>query len=97
VNIWVLAVYLQILDILTTFIGVCLGGSEVAPIARLIISHLGLFAGLAMLKLLAGGFLILLWRIKRTSVVIKTNYVFMIIIIWNLVMILRALPQFLRS
>ncbi|MEK7151540.1 MAG: DUF5658 family protein [Patescibacteria group bacterium] len=95
-NIWILAVCLQILDLLTTLIGLLLGGREVAPLAKFFITNLNPFVALVVLKFLALSLLFLFWRINLAGVVIKSNYVFMAIIMWNLIQILIPTYQALR-
>jgi hypothetical protein len=82
--------YLQLLDFLTTLLGFRLGASEASPFIRTLL-HFGPAFGVALSKGVAlglGAFCI--WR-KKTRVIGWINYWYAGLIVWNLVVILRAL------
>ncbi len=79
--------YLQLLDVLTTWLGFRVGLAEASPFIRLLL-HLGPLTGLLGCKLVAftlGAFFV--WR-QRFSVIRIINYWFAALVIWNLTLIL---------
>ncbi len=81
--------YLQLLDFVTTLVGLRLGGSELSPFVRMLMQFDVVF-GLSAVKILGfvlGG--ICLW--KRPRVISWVNYIFAGLVVWNLFNILRAL------
>lgn len=82
-------VYLQLLDFLTTLVGLRLGCSELSPFVGMLMQFDVVF-GLCAVKmngLVLGG--ICLW--KRPRVIFWVNYIFAGLVVWNLFNILRAL------
>jgi hypothetical protein len=83
-------VYLQLLDLLTTLLGLRLGAVEASPFVRLLM-HAGPAAGLALSKLLAlalGGFCV---YTRRHGLIRLASYWYGCLVAWNLI-ILIALP-----
>ena len=79
--------YLQVLDVLTTWLGFRAGLAEASPFIQFLM-HLGPMAGLLGSKLVAfalGG--ICIWR-KRPNVIYLINYWYAGLVLWNLVLIL---------
>lgn len=83
--------YLQLLDVLTTLVGMRFGAQEASPFIR-ILMHGGPIAGLVAAKvvafLLAG---ICVWA-RRSRVIDWINYWYAALVIWNLRIIFLAMP-----
>lgn len=80
-----LLVFLQVMDFLTTLIGLRLGAQEVNPIVRHFMGW-GPAAGILIAKALAfavGGFLVWLRGLRRDRVVTALNYIFAGVVLWN--------------
>jgi hypothetical protein len=83
--------FLQVLDYLTTLIGLRMGGSEMSPIVSWLIHITSPVAGLTAVKLLGFGFAgFAIWT-HRTHLIHVVNYIFAGIVVWNLLNILRAI------
>ena len=83
-------IYLQLLDFLTTLIGMRLGLGEASPFIRWLM-HVGPATGLALSKLLAfilGGACI--W-FKRQHLLRWINYWYAGLVVWNVSLILSVL------
>lgn len=83
-------IYLQLLDFLTTSVGLQLGLSEASPFIRWLMD-LGPTAGLAISKLVAlilGGICIYL---NKRHIVRWINYWYAGLVVWNICLISRAL------
>jgi hypothetical protein len=79
--------YLQVLDVLTTWLGFRMGGVEVSPFIRYLM-HVGPMAGLLGSKLIAVGLgAYCVWR-QRLRVIQIINYFFAALVLWNLTQIL---------
>lgn len=79
--------YLQVLDVLTTWLGFRVGLVEISPFVHFLM-HIGPMAGLLGSKLVAfllGG--ICIWR-KRVKVIRLINYWYAALVVWNLALIL---------
>jgi len=82
-------VALQVLDILTTLLGLQMGAQEASIfLARLM--HLGPVAALLLAKIFAVALVAMALRMKRPRVVVFLNYWFAVIVTWNLGNILVA-------
>jgi len=82
-------VALQVLDILTTLLGLRLGADESSLfLARLM--QVGPFAALLISKLFAVFLVAAALRLQRPRIVVFVNYWFAAIVSWNLLMILAA-------
>jgi hypothetical protein len=83
-------VFLQVLDILTTLIGLQMGAREASIfIGRLM--QVGPVAALLIAKLFAVLLVAAALRFKRPRLVVFLNYWFAIVVSWNLVMIVWSL------
>lgn len=86
-NIWVTLIFLQLMDVLTTTIGLHLGGRELNPGITWLINHWG-YGSIIFWKLLLVILLITIANIFKTRVnlprlVTKINYIFALIVLWN--------------
>jgi len=80
---------LQMIDFITTLVGLQMGGSELNPFVRYLM-ELDTVMGLTAVKLLGfamAGYCV--WR-KKLRVIGWVNYYFAALVVWNLVNILRA-------
>jgi hypothetical protein len=83
-------VVLQVLDILTTLMGLQMGAREASMfIGRLM--QVGPVAALLIAKLFAVLLVAAAMRFKRPRVVVFLNYWFAVVVSWNLVMIVVTL------
>ncbi|HWR51016.1 MAG TPA: DUF5658 family protein [Bryobacteraceae bacterium] len=81
--------YLQLLDLLTTMLGLQLGATEISPFIRLLM-RVEPAAGVAASKLIAialGGWC--LWA-RRDRIVRWINYWYAGLVVWNVSMLLNA-------
>ena len=84
-----LFLYLQLLDFLTTLVGLRMGLSEASPFIRTLMS-MGPAQGLALSKLLALALgAICLW-LNKWRLVRWINYWYAALIVWNMGLILAA-------
>ena len=81
--------YLQILDFLTTLVGLKMGISEASPLIRSLL-HLGPAIAVATSKIVALGLAGLCLAIRREYVVRWVNYWYAGIVVWNLCNILAV-------
>ena len=82
--------FLQLLDFMTTLIGLRLGGTEMSPFVRWMMSF-DVVLGLSLVKLFGvvmGGYCLVT---KRIRVIGWVNIVFAALVVWNLHNILGAL------
>jgi len=84
--------YLQILDFLTTMVGIKFGFAEASPFIRWLM-HADLTTGLAESKLVAVGLAILCVLVDRGHLVRWINRWYAALIIWNLALIWIAHPK----
>src|SRR5690348_5907225 len=83
-------VVLQVLDVLTTLLGLLLGAREASVfIGRLM--QVGPVAALLIAKIFAVLLVALALKFKRPRVVVFLNYWFAVVVSWNLVMIVTVL------
>jgi len=85
-----LFVYLQVLDVLTTWIGLRLGLTEASPFIRHLMQF-GPAAGLALSKLVAFSLAGLCVWLNRRHVVRWINYWYAALVVWNMALIARIL------
>lgn len=79
-------IFLQILDVLTTLIGLRLGAGEASAfVGRLM--HLGLVPGLMITKILAVLLVLIALRRKKPQIVVMANLWFAGLVTWNLLLI----------
>ena len=83
-------IYLQLLDLLSTLIGFRLGGSEMSPFIRSLFVF-GPVAGVVLSKFIAVGIGGICVATRRLHLITWINYWFATLVIWNFVMIFRAL------
>ena len=81
--------YLQVLDFLTTLVGLKLGISEASPFIRSLM-HLGPSVAVAASKIVAIGLAGLCVSLNRTYLVRWINYWYAAVIVWNLCNILAV-------
>ena len=81
--------FVQLLDFLTTLVGLHLGGRELSPFVRMLLQA-GPLIGLTAVKAL--GFALAGYCIytRRQRVLSWVNYFFAGLVVWNLVQILHA-------
>jgi hypothetical protein len=79
-------VFLQILDVLTTMIGLRLGAGEASAFVGSLM-HLGLVPGLMISKILAVLLVLIALRRKKPQIVVMANIWFAGLITWNLLLI----------
>jgi hypothetical protein len=82
-------IYLQLLDLLTTLIGLRLGALEGSPFIRLLM-HAGPVAGVAISKLLALGLGALCIYCKKYRLMRLASYWYGFLVVWNLMVMLAA-------
>lgn len=82
-----LFVALQMLDILTTVIGIRLGATESSAFIGALM-HMGPMAALLIAKLFAAALVAIALRMRRPRAVVFLNFWFVGIVTWNLAMIL---------
>jgi hypothetical protein len=79
-------VFLQVLDVLTTLIGLRLGAGEASAFVGSLM-HLGLVPGLMISKILAVLLVLIALRRKKPQIVVMANIWFAGLITWNLLLI----------
>ncbi len=85
--------YLQVLDILTTLAFLLYGVQEGNPLIRMLMGAAGSpLAGLVAAKALALMLAVYCWRLRRQRVLAWANWMYALLIVWNLValMVRRA-------
>ncbi len=82
--------FLQILDFLTTLIGMRIGGGEMSPFIAWLMRMTDPVAGLTLVKLLGCGLAGLCLYLKRPRVIHLVNYLFAAFVLWNVFQILKA-------
>lgn len=81
---------LQVLDLITTVIGLRLGLSELNPIAALMINYLGLWVGIVCAKIMFPLFFVFLcFRFKKFWAFKWGTYWSLLVVVWNFVVILK--------
>ena len=79
-------VFLQVLDVLTTLIGLRLGAGEASAFVGSLM-HLGLIPGLMISKILAVLLVLIALRRKKPQIVVLANIWFAGLVTWNLLLI----------
>ena len=82
--------YLQVLDILSTLIGLSLGNPELSPFIRALV-RFGPVTGLIISKLFAAVLAILCLLLDRRALIRYINYWYAVLVLWNLYTVLRVL------
>ncbi len=83
-------VYLQLLDLLTTLLGLRLGATEGSPFVRLLM-HPSPLAGLISSKLVALSLAAISLRLGKRHLLRLASYWYAALVVWNLLMILATL------
>jgi hypothetical protein len=91
-----LFVYLQVLDFITTMIGLRLGASEASPFILKLIHMTSPAVGVAASKLVGIGIGALCVITHRTRLIDWINYWYAALVVWNLATIFQAV-QFHQS
>jgi hypothetical protein len=94
-GIYQIFIYLQLLDLLTTLIGLRLGAAEASPVIRLMM-HAGPVSGVIASKVIALGIGALCVYLNKAHVIRWISYWYGGLVIWNL-MVLLAVPRHLGS
>jgi hypothetical protein len=89
-------VFLQILDILTTLIGLRLGAGEASTFVAALM-HLGPVPGLMITKILAVILVLIALRRRRPQIVVLANIWFAGLVTWNLVLIFSQAWRIVRA
>jgi len=82
-------IYLQLLDLLTTLVGLKLGAGEASPFIRLLM-HAGPAAGVIASKLVAlvlGGVCV---YAKKHNLIRWVSYWYALLVVWNLMVMLAS-------
>jgi Domain of unknown function (DUF5658) len=82
-------IYLQLLDFVTTILGIRLGASEASPFIRLL-SHFGPSLGVALSKLAALALGAVCVWLKKDRILNWITYWYAALVVWNLCVILRV-------
>lgn len=80
--------YLQVLDFLTTLVGLRLGAGEASPCIRLLM-QLGPAWGVLLSKAIAVGLGAIAIAAGRMALIRKVNYWFAALVAWNLLVLLQ--------
>ncbi len=83
-------VYLQLLDLMTTLIGLKLGLSEASPFIRMLMS-IGPEFGVILSKVVGLGLGAICIALKRPRVIRLINYWYAGLIVWNLALLLNIM------
>lgn len=81
---------LQILDFMTTLVGLRMGGTEMSPFISWVIRMSSPVTALTAVKLLGFAFAGICLLLGRQRVIHWVNYAFTVIVLWNMYNILRA-------
>lgn len=82
-------IYLQLLDLLTTLVGLRMGAAEASPFIR-VLMHFGPALGVAMSKVFALGLAGLCLYLKKEHLVRWITYWYGALVVWNLAVMLDA-------
>ena len=83
-------VLLQVLDFVTTLVGLRMGGTELSPFIGWLMRVSSPVTALALVKMLGFGMAgVCLWS-GRIRIIHRVNYLFTVIVLWNVYNILRA-------
>ena len=84
-------IYLQLLDLLTTLIGIRLGAAEASPFIR-VLMHVGPSLGVVLSKVFALGLGAICIQLKKQYLIRWISYWYGCLVVWNL-MVLLTVPQ----
>ena len=82
-------VYLQLLDLLTTLLGIRVGAAEASPFIRLLM-HAGPATGVIVSKVLALGIGAVCVYLNKAHIIRWISYWYGGLVIWNLMVMLAA-------
>ena len=82
-------IFLQVMDFMTTLVGLRLGGAEMSPFTKWVMQF-GTIGGLTFVKLLGFGLAGICIYLKRSRVLTWVNYAIAGVVFWNLYQILGA-------
>ena len=82
-------VYLQLLDLLTTLLGIRVGAAEASPFIRLLM-HAGPATGVIVSKVLALGIGALCVYLNKAHIIRWISYWYGGLVVWNLMVMLAA-------
>jgi hypothetical protein len=82
-------VYLQLLDLLTTLVGIRVGAAEASPFVRMMM-HAGPAAGVIASKVLALGIGGLCVYLNKAHVIRLISYWYSVLVVWNLMVMLTT-------
>ena len=82
-------VYLQLLDLLTTLVGIRVGAAEASPFVRMMM-HAGPAAGVIASKVLALGIGGLCVHLNKSHVIRWISYWYSVLVVWNLMVMLTT-------
>jgi hypothetical protein len=82
-------IYLQLLDFITTLIGLKMGASEAGPFIR-VLMHAGPVVGVLASKLVALALAGVCVYWKKYRLIRWATYWYSALVVWNLIVILRA-------
>lgn len=86
-------VYLQLLDFLTTMIGLRLGLSEASPSIRPFIEPLGMALAVGISKVIAFALAGICLATGRNHLIRLINYWFATLVVWNMMLIVIVLTR----
>ena len=82
-------VYLQLLDLLTTLVGIRVGAAEASPFVRMMM-HAGPATGVIASKVLALGIGGLCVYLNKAHVIRLISYWYSVLVVWNLMVMLTT-------
>jgi hypothetical protein len=87
--------YLQVLDLLTTWIFLSAGLQEANPLVNIALRSAGHpLQALLFVKAVACGIALYCWRAGRHAVLARANWFFAGVVAWNVVALLLSVDQF---
>lgn len=86
-------IYLQLLDFLSTMIGLRLGLSEASPSIRPFIEPLGMAMAIGISKIIAFGLAGFCLVTRRDRIIRWINYWFAALVVWNMSLIIIVLSR----
>jgi hypothetical protein len=86
-------IYLQLLDVLTTLVGLKLGAAEASPFIR-VLMHIGPTAGVLASKVLALGIGAVCIYTRKHHLIRWITYWYGGLVVWNLMVLLAAPAYF---
>ena len=84
-------IYLQLLDLLTTLIGIRMGAAEASPFIR-VLMHFGPSLGVVLSKVFALGLGAICIQLKKQYLIRWISYWYGCLVVWNLMVMLTVQP-----